>query len=211
MKPTRLLGAFSVAMIGVLLFGVNGRAGKPKPLSGPTITNTSGTIPTTGSTSGDLLIKWTESGLTPGTYTTLSYEVDGTVTSTYVCLSGGAAVAISCTCSYPGNCVSANVSTVVNGGCDVAQEPVLLDFQFVGLSGSKSSVSNTVDVDEADSSVMNNECASVGGSLLLYRVQYDNVTIQDTSSPSQPAPVGSGSFQATLCGATRLSTCPPVS
>ena len=211
MKPIKLLGALSIAMFGLLLCGAKGNAGKPKPITQPTITNTSGTILNTGAAAGDLQVKWTESGLTAGTYTSLDYVIDGSVTSTFACVSGGGTVPITCACSYPGNCTSAAASTILPGGCDVQQGNELRGFELVGLSGSKTSVSNTVAVDEADSSSMNTDCANAGGSLLLYEVQYNNVTIEDTTSGAPAVSVGSGSFTATFCSQSRLSNCPPVS
>lgn len=208
MKPLRLLGALLVAIAGVLAFVADGSARKPQPLSGPTITNTSGSIASTGATSGDLMIKWTESDV-PLNETSLQYGISGEATATYVCLAATGAVEFSSSCANP---------VLTQGGnpaCSVTDGPGdLLYFTFVGLSGTKTTVSNTVALDEAYSSDLSNYCSSNGGNLLLYQVEYNGIQMWDitTGAPAVYVGGGAGDFgPTTFCDDTRLASCPSVS
>jgi hypothetical protein len=207
-KPLRLLGALLVATAGLLVFGANGDAKRPSPLTQPTITSTSGSISTTGSYAGDLMIKWTESAVPLGE-TSITYQIGGTAIATYVCVdTAGAAVSVS-------SCANPTTTQAGYPACSVTDGPgTLLDFTFVGLSGTKTTVSNTVDLDESYSSTLSSDCASTGGTLLLYEVEYDVITLQDTTNGSAAVYVGGGSgdFPATtMCSDARLSSCPSIS
>ena len=208
MKPIQTLGA--IVIVSVLIVGSNVYARKPGTLSGPTITSASGSVSSSGSSSGDLLIKWTESGLTPGAYPNpIQYEVNGSTNSVYVCVdSTGKALPVSAT-----DCASTTTSGG-NDACEVTQT-VAYQFPLNGLSGTKSSVSNTVAVDEAFSGNANIACTNLGGTLLLYSVDYSGITISDISTPGGPYTAtvtgGGPDFTATMCLDSRLANCPPVS
>ena len=146
-----------------------------------TFVSTSANIFNTGFDSGDLLPRWTETGLLRGG--SVEYTITGTDTTTYACISGKRLVE-----SLP---------------------PIAGDIlhQFSLTASSNGTISQTVDIEEWDPV----ENCTRGSRIVLYKVEYNDITINDLSS-GKSSPIGGGDFSLTFCNLNKNpQNCPPPS
>ncbi len=147
-----------------------------------TFVSTSANIFNTGFDAGDLLVRWTESGLQAGA--SVNYTVTGTGSTTYACVMGKRAAD--------------------------QLAPIITDVTY-GFSlpvSSRGTISQTVDVEESDP--FRNACQGMGKTV-LYQVDYTDVHINDVTN-GVSALVNGGNFSLTFCDLTKNpKNCPPPS
>ena len=149
---------FLVAVGAVVLLVQN-------PAFAQEIRSTSARIFDVGFDAGDLLPRWTETGLTTAS---VDYSVTGTVMATYACVMGRRA---------------AETLDPVGGPFEMS---FTLPVSRKGVTG------NTVDVEEPDPAV--DSCRGMG-EIVLYNVSYTNVKINDlTNDISELVGVGNFSM-----------------
>ena len=171
MKTMRLLGAIVVLALCV-----------QKSAFAQTFDSTSANIFNTGFDSGDLLVRWTESGLQPGA--SVNYTVTGTGITTYACVMGKREAVL----------LTPITATVSYG--------------FTLPVSVRGTVSQTVDVEESDP--LRNACQGMG-KIVLYQVDWTDVYINDDTNHVR-ALVGGGNFSLTFCDLTKNpKNCPPPS
>lgn len=143
--------------------------------SGPAISGVSATILHTGFDAGDLLVKWVETGLVVGHQVGVDYTLSASASVTYACLD---------TQSF----------------CPT-QGPTPLAKDFF-LTTNNGTIRQTVSLDEPDP---NGDCECPAGDLVLYQVDYSNITIADNSNQVSDQLTG---LSETFCSQKHLSRCP---
>jgi len=167
----RLLGAIVVLALFV-----------HKSAFAQTFDSTSANIFNTGFDAGDLLVRWTESGLEPST--SVNYTVSGTGITTYACVMGKR---------------KAEQLTPIT---------TAVTYAFSLPVSSRGTISQTVDVEESDP--LRNACQGIG-KIVLYQVDYTDIHINDVTN-NVAALVGGGNFSLTFCDLTKNpKNCPPPS
>lgn len=141
---------------------------------GPEFTGASVNILHTGFDAGDLLVRWVETGLTPGE--TVDYEIGATASATYFCLATGEQA-----CTVGGN-ISKSFS----------------------LRTTKGTIRQTASLDEPDP----DSTCTCSGQLVLYEVDYRNISITDTNYGNE---LDLNGISSRFCSESRLSKCPPPS
>jgi len=175
MRPLRLF----VAMV-VLTLCSHGAA------FAQTFVSTSANILNVGFDAGDLLVRWTESGLQRRVM--VEYTVTGAETTTYACVTGKTGVAL---------------DPVSEG------EGILSGFSLP--ASSKGTISQTIGIDESDPSSSDITNCPTGSRIVLWSVRYTNIEIHDVTN-NKTSPVGGGNFSLTFCNLNRNpQNCPPPS
>lgn len=170
MRTTKILGV--IALLAVLAPG--------RALAEARFTSTSGSILNTGPDAGDLIVRFTESGLVPNA--PVNYSLTGTNTATYACLIGAHATPMA---PYTTN----------------------ITFEFTLPATSRGIVSQTVDFEESTPQ----ETCGAGARIILYRVEYNNVYINDGTNDVHEM-VSSGHFTFTFCNLNKNpKNCPSPS
>jgi hypothetical protein len=153
-----------------------------------TFTSTGAKVMTIGSYSGDLIVKWSESGL--GQNVASSYTITGTSTAIYACTNGGAM----CQASAPTSPADLLAITMISSNSGTLRQSVAVPPASAG------------------------SCLCASGNLVLYQVSYGNSAAapdlricDDTTSSRVCALVGSGYFSQTLCKPNNLQRCPAAS
>jgi hypothetical protein len=153
-----------------------------------TFTSTGAKVMTIGSYSGDLIVKWSESGL--GQNVATSYTITGTSTAIYACTNGGAM----CQASSPTSPADLLAITMISSNSGTLRQSVAVPPASAG------------------------SCTCASGNLVLYQVKYGNSAgapdlqiCDDTTSSPVCALVGSGYFSQTLCKPNNLQRCPAAS
>ena len=153
-----------------------------------TFTSTGAKVMTIGSYSGDLIVKWSESGL--GQNVATSYTITGTSTAIYACTNGGAM----CQASSPASPSDLLAITMISSNSGTLRQSVAVPPASAG------------------------SCTCASGNLVLYQVKYGNSAgapdlqiCDDTASSPVCALVGSGYFSQTLCKPNNLQRCPAAS
>lgn len=141
MKILRILGAIVVLALFV-----------HKSAFAQTFDSTSANIFNTGFDAGDLLVRWTESGLQPRT--SVNYSVSGTGSTTYACVMGKRS-------AYTLAPVTSHV-----------------DYGFSLTASPNGTVSQTVDIEESDPV----ETCPRGSKIVLYQVDWTDVQINDLTN-----------------------------
>ncbi len=149
-----------------------------------TFTSTGGRIMTMDSYTGDLLVKWTESGLLPDSIT--SYTITGSSTATYACTTIGT----TCEKSASGDLLDFATSATANG---TIRQSVAVPAPSPGdcacFSGSLVLYS-----------------VSYGGSSAAPDLQI----CDDTNPGAGCVMIGAGYFSRTFCKLRSLQNCPPA-
>jgi hypothetical protein len=151
-----------------------------------TFVSTSGDIFNYGFDAGDLLVRFTESGVQPSAM--VAYTVTGAETATYACVAGKTGV---------------ELPPVLEG------EGILRGFSLT--ASSKGTINQAVGIDESDPSASDISNCPRGSRIVLWKVQYTNIEINDVTN-IVASPVGGGSFSLTFCNLNRNpQNCPPQS
>src|SRR5581483_5432127 len=134
-----------------------------------------------GPTPGELLVRWAETGLPGGA---VNYYLSGDASATYGCLAKN----------------SQALCSEVTGATR----------RLIWIVTDKQTTRQTTPLDEpppADDCA--SACQNAGGSLVIYQVEYGDVSVADLTN-NVSAQVG-GPFSYTFCNASNLKSCPPPS
>lgn len=160
----------------------------PGLASAQQFTSSSGSILNIGSDAGDLLVRWTETGVVPsGGY--VGYQVTGTSQAVYYCTK---------VTSEP-KCSPSRTGVI--------GQP-LISFWLPAVQGG--TIRQTAAVDEPDPDCT---CSANEGRLVLYSVTYQDMQIWDVTKSEKllSDDIGSGDFTMTFCKKSNLKNCPPPS
>lgn len=171
MKPLRFLGA--IAVLALLVH---------KSAFAQTFVSTSANILNTGFEDGNLIVRWTESGLQPGTPVSYTVTVGSEITS-YACVQNK------------------------RGGTFLDSIPLTdADYGFTLPVSRHGTISQTVGIDESDP-----DRTCLAGKIVLWKVDYSDVEIYDDTNGVHDL-VGGGNFSLTFCNLTKnAQNCPPPS